>query len=143
MLMRLAKRNQSGTAMRRAVGLFAIVWLNLALTPCAVAFDSAHECPHSKPAGQHEMAGHHAHGESTPEHTCVSLQESCCELADVSVDSRSGPAKLDTPDAEGMAATWPETSFDLVPSRYLVAADPPDPPGAAAALHKLFCVYLN
>jgi len=131
----------AGAATRRGLGLLAIVWLNLALTPCAIAFDSEHECPHGAQPEHHEMAGHH--GEMA-EHSCASMQEACCEIADATVDTRSGSIQFeDSPDIEVLGAPSPGESINRASARYMAAADPPDPPGPSRALHKLFCVYLK
>ena len=82
--------------MRRGFGLLAIAWLNLALTPCALAIGGEHDCPHSPPAGHHEMAGHSEHmAEHMAEHPCASMQDACCEIPDASVDMRAGTVKFD------------------------------------------------
>ena len=135
--MRLGTR----TATRRGFGLLAIAWLNLALTPCALAIGAEHDCPHSPPAGHHEMAGH---GEHMDEHPCASMQDACCEIPNASVDRRAGTVKFDD-SPEVVVITTPVASelADQPPAHHLPSADPPDPPDKLRALHKLFCVYLK
>jgi len=131
----------AGAATRRGFGLLAIVWLNLALTPCAIAFEGEHECPHGSEPEHHEMAGHHG---QMAEHSCASMQESCCEIADATVDTRGSSIEFeDSPDLEVLGAPSPGESINPTSARYLAASDPPDPPASSRALHKLFCVYLK
>jgi hypothetical protein len=134
----------AGAATRRGFGLLAIVWLNLALTPCAVAFDAENGCAHNPPSGHQDMAGHHDHGEQQEVHSCASMQNACCEIADASVDSRGGKFEFgDSTDFEVPAAYPPDQLATKTLARYLATTDPPDPPNELRALHKLFCVYLK
>jgi hypothetical protein len=137
-------RSGAGAATRRGLGLLAIVWLNLALTPCAVAFDTEGGCAHDPPSGHQDMAGHHDHGEQKEAHSCASMHEACCEIADASVDSRGGSIEFDnSTDLEVLAAYPPDQLATKTLARYLATADPPDPPVGNQPLHKLFCVYLK
>ena len=129
---------------QRALGLFAAVWLNLALAPCAMAAEADHDCPHCPPAHEHEMAGHHGHDAGQAKAPCASADSACGELEDVSIDGRNGQLKLEEPG-------------DLPPAIPLLADDwgtvavapiqestgPPDWPGGAPPIHVLNCVYLK
>ena len=127
--------------MRRGFGLLAIAWLNLALTPCALAIGAEHDCPHNPPAGHHDMAGH---GEHMAEHPCESMQDACCEIPDASVDMRAGTVKFDdSTDVVVITAPVADGLAGQLPAHHLPTADPPDPPDEFQALHKLFCVYLK
>ena len=133
-----------GTPLRRGCGLLAIVWLNLALTPCALAFDAAKGCAHNPPSGHHEMAGHHEHGEQKNAHPCASVQEACCEIADANTHTRGVSIELDdSSDLEVLAAHPSGQSPNKILARYQATTDPPDPPAGSRPLHKLFCVYLK
>ena len=137
-------RSGAGAATRRGLGLLAIVWLNLALTPCAIAFDAESGCAHSPPSGHQGMAGHHDHGEQKDAHSCASMQEACCEIADASVDTRGSTIEIDdSTDLEVLAAYPPDQSATKTLSSYLTTTDPPDPPAGFRPLHNLFCVYLK
>lgn len=139
--------------MRRGFGLLAIAWLNLALTPCALAIGGEHDCPHSPPAVQHEMAGHGEHmaghmtghmAEHAAEHPCASMQDACCEIPDASVQMRAGTIKFDdSPEVVVITAPVASELAGQPPAHHLPTADPPDPPDELRALHKLFCVYLK
>ena len=129
------------TAKGRGFGLLAIAWLNLVLTPCALAIGGEHDCPHSPPAGHHEMAGHAEH---MAEHPCASMQDACCEIPNASVDMRAGTVKFkDSPEVAVITAPAASELAGQAPAHYVPTADPPDPPDKLRALHKLFCVYLK
>ncbi|MDH3619287.1 MAG: hypothetical protein OER91_00225 [Gammaproteobacteria bacterium] len=111
---------------RRVSALLLAVSLNLAILPCAMAFEDiepAHDCCPSE----------------------IQLEASdCCALDDVSVDSRGGAAKLsDSPDFVALPAVSRPQALDPAFARHLTVVDPPDPPGNTPPLHKLFCVYLR
>ena len=134
-------RLDTSTAKRRGFGLLAIAWLNLALTPCALAIGAEHDCPHSPPAGHHEMAGHDEH---RVEHPCASMQDECCKIPDASVGTRAAKVKVDdSPEVVVITAPVASELADQPPTHHLPSADPPDPPDKLRALHKLFCVYLK
>lgn len=128
---------------RKGLGL-ALAWLNLAVAPCALAFDAAHECPHVPPADMQAMHGHHGHAEVSEPPSCDSLKAECCDGIVASVDSRGQqdaddlqPGSPVLPcDHTDLAAAIPAAVDDLPPR-------PPDPPGAAPPRHVLFCVYLD
>ena len=129
---------------QRALGLFAAVWLNLALAPCAMAVEADHDCPHCPPAHEHEMAGHHGHGAGQVKAPCASLDSACGELDDVSLDGRSGQLKLDNPVDLPAAAPLMVDDWGGVAEMVIhPSTGPPDWPGGAPPLHVLNCVYLK
>ena len=131
------------TATRRGLtraALLAVVWLNMAVTPCAMAFEAAeHDCPHCPPAEEHAMPEHHGHGEV--ERSCATMQSDCCDVVEATVDTRNDKFRT-SPDVVYISAP---VVAGLSPSRpqITVAADPPDPPPASRRLHVLNCVYLD
>ncbi len=141
-----------GTAARRSpaalrpkvLGLLTVLWLNMAALPCAMAFESAETCPHCPPAGEHDMASHHNHGEVEAQPACATMQVECCDLDAASVDSRGG--KLNAkPASEMVFVTAPPIAALPVRTsgQRFCATDPPDAPGVAPPLHVLYCVYLD
>jgi len=137
-------------AMTRSVwALLAVLWLNMAVLPCAMAFESDdHDCPHCPPADEHQMGGHHGHAkrEATQqaEASCATMQSQCCDIVDASVDTRSKKSDVrDSSDLEYCAvSSVPE--FSVWPAaHYVGAADPPWPPDNFPPRHVLFCVYLD
>ena len=139
----------SGSAARRGLGVLVLVWLNLALTPCAMALGADHACDHMPAAGAHDMPGHHEHGADhhVADHeapSCDSLQANCCDLADVTVDVRNDRKTLqESSDAVPLAASGYEVLHVFHPATVGDAVDPPGPPPERAARHALFCVYLD
>lgn len=130
---------------RRALGLFAAVWLNLALQPCAMAYEvDDHDCPHCPPAGTHDHGGQHdGMGQEMP---CADGAADCAIDPDWSHDARGAKSKLkDAPTDSPVAviplelAATPVHDCGAQPrSRYssLRAGAPPP-------LHVLYCVYLD
>jgi len=137
--------NHRITAVYRVItrgALLAVAWLNLAVMPCAMAFESAeHDCPHCPPAEVHEMAGHHGHGEA--KRSCATMQSDCCDISTATVESRTAKSKSGhTPDIvqiSGPATAKLSARYSL----FAPAADPPDPPGTSPPLYVLNCVYLD
>jgi hypothetical protein len=109
------------TANRRTVAAMLVFWLNLALLPCAMAFEAV-----------------------TAEHDCcppsIELQQAdCCEPDAVTRDHR------DSEDF-GVAIVGPTKIRSLLPSvRATVrqVSRPPDPGGTSPRIHVLNCVYLK
>lgn len=133
---------------RNVLGLLAIVWLNMAILPCAMAFQGDDDCPHCPPAGAHEnghdMAAHHGHDDTTPEPSCATAQTDCCDAVAASVDARSGKIEFKSavdivfvgvPPAEGCERQLGAYSYS--------SSDPPDIAGSSPPLHVLHCVYLK
>ncbi len=120
----IQQRTQYGmsAASRRTVAAMLVFWLNLALLPCAMAFDAS-------------AAGH----DCCPP-TIEVQQPDCCEPDAVTRDHR------DAADPGG-AIAGPTESRSLLPSVRAsvrqVLRPPDDPGGTSARIHALNCVYLN
>lgn len=126
------------------MGLLMVLWLNMAVLPCAMAFESDTSCAHCPPAGEHDITSHHSHSEVQVEPTCATTQSQCCDLEQAGVDARGG--KLDIkPASEVVFITAPVIA--TMPSRssghVRCASDPPDIYGSSPPLHVLYCVYLK
>jgi hypothetical protein len=92
---------------RRALGFVVVVWLNLALQPCAMALDGDRGCPHCPPEMDHSgMSGHAGGSRPTSAGVPCAVGAFDCMLAgDYSHDGRGGQKTLkDAPDS-GSAAT--------------------------------------
>ena len=112
-------------ATRSAAALLLAFVLNVALVPCAAAFevvkDEGHDC-------------------CPPELRLEATD--CCEVNDGSVQSRVGAFEFD--EGEKLSVAHGYAALDPAPSaRFSPAADPPDPPDARPDLNALFCVYLK
>ncbi len=137
--------NHRITAIRTGLtrgALLAVMWLNMVITPCAMAFESDdHDCPHCPPAEEHSMAGHHGHGKV--ERSCATMQSECCDLAEATVESRPDKSQFKAyPDIAPIGAAM-LADLLLPDDRAVTAADPPGPPGPSQRLHVLNCVYLD
>ena len=134
-----SKRNSLNSAPRRMFGVFVLCWLNLAITPCAMAFEVADDCSHCPPAAEQEMA-HHGH-DAAFKADCTSMQSDCYDLETAALDTRGG--KFESPDdtlAIATSITWPSPRA-VITTRHEI--QPPDPGKHSPRLHKLFCVYLD
>ena len=114
-------RNGIRAANRKTVAAMLVFWLNLALLPCAMAFDAV--------ATQHDCCP-----------PTIELQAlDCCEIDSVTRDHR------DSEDF-GVAIIGPTENRSLLPSvRTIVrqVSRPPDRGGAPPRIHVLNCVYLK
>ncbi len=139
-----AARRKPAALRPKVLGLLTVLWLNMAVLPCAMAFESSETCPHCPPAAEHEMAPHHDHGEVKAQPDCATAQVECCDFAEVSVDTRG--VKLEAkPASEAVIGAAPPIA--AVPAQTsgqrFCAADPPGASGGAPPLHVLYCVYLK
>jgi len=129
---------------RSVLGLAAVLWLNMAVLPCAMAFESDEPCPHCPPAEEHQMASHHGHGEGDVVPTCATAQSECCDLAAASIDTRGNKLQLKSAsDIVLIAAPLTPVLPAQASVQRQVASDPPDISGSSPPLHVLYCVYLD
>jgi hypothetical protein len=130
----------------RALGLFAAVWLNLALAPCAMATaaEGDHDCPHCPPA---EMQGHHdMHAGMDAEMPCADGLSDCELDGDFSHDTRSSQSK--SKDVQGELPVAISVNDLAIQIRGPVRdRSPPNfstvHAGAPPPLHILYCVFLD
>ena len=134
------KRHNKGTVKRRIVSVLVVCWLNLVITPCAMAFAAADDCPHCPPAAEQEIA-HHGDHDSAVRVECESMQSECCDLEAAAVDNRGGKFEnQDDVSVIAMPVTWPSLHTVSIAQH---DARPPDSGNYSPPLHKLFCVYLD
>ena len=146
------KERRSFAATRRGLGLL-LVWLNLVVTPCAMAIEVEHSCPHCLPEqmqamGGHEghaTEGHRGHAEAVEAPSCSAVQSDCCDRAAASVDSRGGKPGEDNPSDGSLVPPPAYTGLldDVRQLRVTPGAQPPEPPGNSPPPRVLFCVYLD
>jgi hypothetical protein len=134
-------RNRLFLAPRRTFGVFVLCWLNLAITPCAMALQMEQDCPHA-PQVVELAAGHHSHHDAGAAHDCKTMRADCCDVAAANLDTRGGLFK-NTPDHFALATADLPWHTSYVSPAQLVAVHPPDPIGCSQPLHKLYCVYLD
>jgi hypothetical protein len=129
------------------MGFFAVVWLNLALQPCAVALEGNEECPHCPTEMDHRGMSHHgdSHDSAGSDAPCATSGSDCMLVDDYNHD-RGGYVKLkDAPnnapvavaDTNVVPSNVSRTMLPIV-NRHTFAA-----PGAAPPLNVLYCVYLK
>ena len=140
-----AHRHGTRTAKRRGLGVLVLLWVNLVVTPCAVALGGEHTCMHAPPAELHSTTGHeheHMHQHEAP--PCDVAVRECCEVADAIADPRVQDLKpKNAVDAE-LAGAPPYVELQPPLAAGVTAvADPPDPPFDSAPRHVLFCVFLD
>jgi len=144
MYSRTTARRKPAAPKRSVLGLLAVLWLNMAVLPCAMAFESDEPCPHCPPAEDHQMASHHGHGGVDAVPTCATAQSECCDLAAASIDTRGSKLKFKSA-SDIVLITAPLKP--VLPARASVqrhvASDPPDIFGTSPPLHILYCVYLK
>lgn len=138
-------RSGSAGLTRSVWGLLAVLWLNMAVLPCAMAFESGdHDCGHCPPAVEHEMASHHGHGEAHTNESGATTASECCDPEDASIDIRGGNLKIKAP-TEGVVISEPAIAVVLARSNGQLnwASDPPEIISRSPSPHVLFCVYLK
>lgn len=130
---------------RRALGLFVAVWLNLAVQPCAMAYEADdHDCPHCPPAQTHEHGD--MHGGMDQKMPCADGAADCAIDEDWSHDARGAQHKLKDLPAEIPVAIAPQ---ELNAQLYRPAGPAglsgfsPERAGAPPPLNVLYCVYLK
>ena len=116
--------SRQGRGRRGVAAVLLAVFLNLSLVPCTMALEVVEE----------------GHDCCPPELNLEALE--CCQLDDVSLDSR-GAGKFDADDVEALPPLTFVESTSLARSTGWAALKPPDPPDLSPDLNALFCVYLN
>ena len=125
MIQAFAQSSRLRTPRRAAVALLA-VFLNVAMIPCSMAIEVVEE----------------GHDCCPPE---LNLDTSdCCELADASVDARTGNFENDKPGNFETAPAPVDLPCGIAPiGHHVDATGPPPDPDTSPNLNKLFCVYLD
>ena len=148
MISRLAAEFES-TALRRGVlGLLTILWLNMAMAPCALAFQVDDDCPHCPPAEEHAphhtMGAHEGHDHPVAKPSCATAQTDCCDAIAASAEGRG--SKLEHRPASDVVFAGPPLSEARSALRCPYnrrAADPPEIIGCSPPIRTLYCVYLK
>ena len=144
----LATIRQRFTA-RGVAALISLLWLNLAMLPCAMALEGEHNCPNCPPEHDQPMASHHDHADADADTApdCKTAQADCCDLEDFSIDDRGQKSSQKDGKNGGEQFTMSSTTDPVRRARPVQAAHfptgPPDPNPGARRLHALHCVYLK
>ena len=131
---------------RVQTALLMLAVLNVTVAPCAMAFDEGRHCPNCPPEREHEMAGHHGHGDRHDIHEataadCESLKAQCGDLDESNIDLRTGQAEID---GSQPLAQAPFPAIEVSVPRVLVPLATGPPPclsRGSPRLHELHCVY--
>ncbi len=123
------RKNQRRSTLRLLAGL-SLVWLNMALNPCAMALGEPeeHDCPHCPPV----------------QHCAEPAAELCSYIDGIDSDGRTHQARI--PDFSDYAFSLPAVAtpvptFSVDSSaiiEFLRSTGPPGPP-----LYISYCVYLD
>jgi len=158
MLFRFTRAQGQTVKAHVALGLLALVWLNLAVQPCVMAASPPPDAvtqgaPTSAINSQTAVAEHDTHrhfetpvgGHRDCPHCALSGRQSCtdsvqCAALDAITAELTTQFK-DVPGSLWMVATSVQT-VDVLPSARVLAIDPPaDPPTAGPPLIVRYCVY--
>jgi len=136
---------QSPVSRKRSIlGLAAVLWLNMAVLPCAMAFQSAAMCLHCPPSDEPEVSAHHGHGEDQATASGATMQSDCCDQDEAKVDARV--SKIEAKPASAVVFVTAPAVAELptgTTGQRQCATDPPGLSGSSPPLHVLFCVYLD
>lgn len=130
---------------RRVLGIFVVVWLNLALQPCAMALggEMDHDCPHCPPS--HEQQ-HDGHDTASNDMQCATDAAAYSVLDEFNYDGRLATLKLkDTSNDLPVAiVSVAELVPNVQPTRVAIPCPTRrPPPGSRTPLNVLYCVYLK
>jgi len=131
---------------RRAFSVLLLVWFNLAMLPCAMAFEKESDCPACPPGHEQAMTSHHSHGDGDALNSpaCATIQPDCCDLGQVNFDDRSQKfEKQDSDKTEFVVASLFDDLWTPTARRYWSPSAPPDLVSGSPRLHALNCVYLD
>ena len=137
---------------QRVLGMFIVVWLNLALQPCAMALGetSDHKCDYCPPAISQESRStdqHESHGEGHDGHdmpACDVATADCMFLDDFDYDGRTVQLKLkDAPSDLPLAIAPSVANLPVLDNEpvFCRSGRAWDRPGVQPPLNVLFCVY--
>ena len=132
-------------ATNKLLSALLVLWVNLALQPCAIAAGEDHDCPHCPPAHDEGMSAHRGHhGEKEATQPCAAMQSDCCDELPSNVGPRDADKKVrdfaDQPAVIAEQSAWLDT---ITTGRPVSATGPPAPVAASPPLHVLHCVYLK
>lgn len=138
----MMQRLRQGTmkpASRRGLAVLVLVWLNMVVLPCAMAFGNDQDCPNCVPAAELEIA----HYGQTVESDCITMQSDDCYPGEISTNSRVSKTQ-NLPDDPETLAPPPRPGLTLAGHSVPASVNrPPDPGRASPQLHVLYCVYLK
>ena len=135
---------------RRVLGMFVVVWLNMALQPCAMAFGDAidHTCQHCPPAHVEATAAHTGHGadhSNSDTAPCETDASQCTLLEDFNYDGRVNNVKVKDAPSDGPVCIAPSIAVISPGNQLCEISDVGDHsclPGHQPLLNILYCVFI-
>jgi len=139
-----ADTRKARSANRKVLGLLAVVCLNLAIQPCAIAMAGDVECTHCPPAADSAMAGHHDHHASAESAgaPCATLVAPCDDPHNATLDQRGGQAKFHGDTSAAPAYELPAIP-DVRDASIVATNGPPGDTRASPPLNLIYCVFLK
>ena len=146
----LTTQQKSKPWTRRVFGLFVVVWLNMALQPCAIAFGDAddHGCPGCPPTSTEEISSHSTHeaGDSDLNASmCATGTAQCAYFDDFNYGGRATSAGAEDESSDLPVGIAPSVDAISIAKNSSVDSDVCDTfylPGDSPPLNILYCVYL-
>ncbi len=133
----------------RVLGMFVVVWLNMALQPCAMAFGDEHDCPQCPPAHSRErpsQTSHESYDKALEGAPCYAEASQCAFSDDYNYDGRTVQIKVKDAPSDVPVAIAPVVVASSLADTVFVSPGPDDPsyrPGVPPSLNILYCVYLD
>ena len=135
---------------RRVFGLLVVVWLNIALQPCVMAFSdlSDHGCPGCPPSATEDISSYSARdagNSSLQASMCASGTADCTSVDDINFGGRA--TSVGAKDAPGDLPIGIAPAIDVILladsslARRGIGATS-FPPGASPPLNILYCTFL-
>ncbi len=141
-------RRRQALRARRVLGLFAVVCLNLALQPCAMAFGDMNDdgCLNCPPVLSTDFSSHSSHEVDRSDldaPLCETDVSQCTLVDDFNYDGRVVKIKDAPGDVPvGITLTIADIRVQNNSSALLDAGDHSNSPGKPPPLNILYCVYL-
>jgi len=142
-------RQRQASRAKRLLGLFVVVWLSMALLPCAMALGSTHQ--HDGENCLPEMSGetlsadaHELQNEVVQDERCNISGAQCAFLNDYNYDGRATPAKVKhAPSDAPIVLAQSVAAMPLLNGVPMICNtdDPTRRPGNQLQIHLLYCVY--
>ena len=130
-------------ARRRVTALASLIWLNMAIGPCAMALQQEAICPDCPPGHSQQMASHHGHDESDSAPSCNTAQTDCCDFGDFTVDDRGQKSGKNGGEQFALVPVLETVKLARHVRLTVFVTGPPDPAPGTQRLHAIYCVYLN
>jgi hypothetical protein len=135
----------------RVLGLFVVLWLNIALQACAMALTDEHQhncpqCPTAQPQEIPPQGSHESYDKALEGASCNADASQCAYSDDYNYDGRTVQVKAKDAPSDVPVAIAPAIVALSLADTVSVSPGPHDPsrqPGVPPSLNILYCVYLD